>query len=120
MIPLLPIVAAFTSFTRFGTLLSALLSVFISIFGWFLKFVAKKTAFNYAVIALVIGIALVAFLAIETVAFGISLAIPPDYSVALSLITPSNATACMSAIFACKTVRWFFTWQSWAIEMVAK
>lgn len=116
-IQLLPIIAAFGSASRFGTILAGLLSVFSSIFAWFLNFFTRKVALNWAIVSFIIGIAVTAFLAIEALALGIGMFVPSEYGVALSLIVPSNATKCMSAIIACKTVRWFFIWQSWAIEM---
>lgn len=116
-IALLPIIAGFAATTRFGTLLAGLLAVFSSIFSWFLNFVTRKWALNYSIMTMVVVLGVAAVVSIELVVAGVSLVVPGEYTTALALIAPSNASVCLGAIFSCKTVRWFFIWQSWAIEM---
>ena len=116
-IALLPIIAGFAATTRFGTLLAGLLAVFSSIFSWFLNFVTRKWALNYTIMTMIVVLGIAAMASVELIASGVSLVVPGEYTAALGLIVPSNASACFGAIFSCKTVRWFFIWQSWAIEM---
>lgn len=116
-IALLPIISGFVATTRFGTILAGLVAVLSSLFDWFLNYVSRKWAMNFSIIAMVVGLGLTAFAAIELIAAGISLVVPGEYTTALALIVPSNASTCMAAILSCKTVRWMFIWQAWAIDL---
>jgi len=96
-----------------ATLLGSLFSGFIEFFA---KYLTKKLAVVAAVIAAIGALTLGFFLSIYGLVSSIAYQMPPEISVAFSLVIPSNSMACVSAILSAHVFRWAYDWNVKVIQ----
>ncbi|MGF1873622.1 DUF5455 family protein [Photobacterium indicum] len=119
MVALLPILAGIGTALRLPALVSSIFAVAVSVFGWFLTWFTKRTAMNLTIIALVSALALVNLLALKGILSGLSYVLPPGISEGFAMVIPSNAPACLSAVFSARVIRWVWEWKAWAIAWMS-
>jgi uncharacterized membrane protein YjjP (DUF1212 family) len=84
---------------------------------FFTTYISKRLA------VVLVGIAAIATLtaafaaAIAALQSGLSVALPDQFTVALSWVIPTNFNACASACLSAKTLRWVYEWNIKIIQM---
>ena len=84
--------------------------LFSAVFSYFAQFLTKRVAIVATVIAVLVAITTTFFAVIAGIVSALSVAAPPQVSVAASLVVPGNATACASAYMAALVARWAYQW----------
>ena len=84
--------------------------LFTSFFTYLAKFFTKKIAVAIAVIAVIISLTTAFIALISGMMAAISVVTPPYVSLAMSLVVPNNATACVSAIITARLAHWAYAW----------
>lgn len=92
-------------------LAGVLASLFTALFTWFLQFFTKRMALVLAAVAILAAITVAFFTLIQGVITGLSYALPPQFTVAVGWVVPSNAPLCVSAIMTTYFARWAYAWQ---------
>ncbi|SMY33883.1 hypothetical protein PMAL9190_01342 [Photobacterium malacitanum] len=117
---LLPVViGGIAKFTKFPALVAVLFSIATSIFTFFLKFFTRRVAMNLVIVSMITGSAVLAYTAIESLLFTIKFFVPPEVSVGLAIIAPTNFTACASVIFSARLIRWVWEWKAWVVHAIS-
>ena len=88
-----------------------------SLIGYFAKFVTRKLAVVAAVVAAMVALTAAFMLAIEGLASAVMASAPPELSIAASLVVPSNASACLSAILTGHLIRYAYEWNIKIVRM---
>ncbi|OBU27114.1 hypothetical protein C0Z01_15135 [Photobacterium kishitanii] len=117
---LLPvIVQGIARFTKFPALIAALFSIATSIFTFFLKFFTRRVITNLVIVSMITASAVLAYTAIESLLLTIKFYVPPEVSVGLAIIAPTNFTACASVLFSARLIRWVWEWKAWVIQTMS-
>lgn len=91
-------------------------SLFTSIIQFFMNYVSKRLAIILAVVAAISGLTFGFFAAIVGLVSAISVVIPSEVSVGLSLVIPSNFLLCCSSILTAHVIRWVYEWNVKVIQ----
>lgn len=84
--------------------------LFASLFGYFAKFLTKRLAVAAALISLIVA-ATTAFIALmKSLMASISAASPDFLGLAIQLVVPENAYACVSVMATARIARWAYEW----------
>lgn len=84
--------------------------LFTALLGYFGKFLTKKFAVVAALIALIVS-ATTAFIALITgLMASISAASPDFIGLAIQMVVPENAYACVSVMATARLARWAYEW----------
>ena len=90
-----------------GTLLA---SAFGTLFTWFVTFMTKRLAIVTAAILVIVALTSALWATIEGSLAALSLALPNEFSAALGMILPSNASTCISIIISAHMLRYAYEW----------
>lgn len=90
--------------------------LFSGLIVFFAKYLSKRLALTAAFIAASIALFSVFFAACFGLLSAISVAAPPEISIAIRFFLPSNTDVCVGAIFAAKTARWVYDWNTRVIQ----
>ncbi|OCH17125.1 DUF5455 family protein [Aliivibrio logei] len=115
---LLPLIAATSKVLRIPAIAVFFGGLAAQLVAWFSVFVSRNIALNLAVIAFVVGLAVAIAASFWLMLEGISYVLPPEFSRAMGMITPSNAIPCLSTVASAKIARWVWMWQIYAIHRV--
>lgn len=115
---LLPLLAGTANLLRIPAIAVFFGGLAAQLVAWFTTFVSRGIALNLAVIVFVVGLAVVISASFWLMLEGISYALPPEFSRAMGMITPSNAVPCLSTVASAKIARWVWEWQIYAIHKV--
>ena len=113
------ILSSVASAARLPALAALLGGIFAQVVAVFATRFTVSTAVQLGAIASITGLTLFLLAALKTIMFGLTVALPPFYFQAMSLIIPSNLLPCVTAIFSARVVRWVWTWQVYFIQAVA-
>jgi hypothetical protein len=117
---LLPvIVAGIGKMAKFPALVASIFSIATSLFTFLIKFFTRRVAMNLVIVTLITAAAVLAFTTIETLLFSINFFMPPEIATGLSLVVPTNFTACASVVFSARLVRWVWEWKAWVIHLIS-
>ncbi|MBL4830177.1 MAG: DUF5455 family protein [Aliivibrio sp.] len=116
---LLPLFSTIANVARLPALAAFFTTLAANLVAWFTRFMSRGAAFNLVVVSLIVGLALTATAAINTMAFGLSFVLPDELVRGISMIMPTNAVPCVSAVFSAKLVRWVWEWQLVALAFKA-
>lgn len=97
-------------------LASLLGSLFGALIEFFAKYLTKKLAVVAAVVAAIAALTSGFFIAIYTLVSSIAYVLPPEVSMGLSLVIPSNAYGCSAAILSAHVFRWAYDWNVKVIQ----
>ncbi|MGF1903386.1 DUF5455 family protein [Aliivibrio sifiae] len=115
---LLPLFGSLAKVARIPAIAAFIAGLAAQIVAWFSTFVARGVALNLAVVVVVAGLAVAVSSGFYLMLEGIRYVLPPEFSQAMGMITPSNAVPCLSTIAAAKIARWVWVWQIYAIHKV--
>lgn len=102
-----------------GALASWLMGAFGSIFAFFATYVTRKTALSLAVITIVAGMSLALYTGMKLLVGGlVSLIVNEWILIGMSVIWPSNAEACISAMFSADAAIWLYRNRMYNIKIV--
>ncbi|OBU24940.1 hypothetical protein C0Z01_14075 [Photobacterium kishitanii] len=114
---LLPvIIGGIAKLTKLPALVTILFTIASTIATFLLKIWSRRAALNGAIIIMITGAAILAYSAIETLLFTIKFFMPPEVPIGLSIIMPTNFTACASVLFSARLIRWVWEWKAWTIH----
>ncbi|PST94238.1 hypothetical protein C9I86_02475 [Photobacterium sp. NCIMB 13483] len=117
---LLPvIVGGIAKMAKFPALVAGLFSVATSLFTFFIKFFTRRVAMNLVIISMITASAVLAYTTIETLLFSINFFMPPEIAIGLSIIAPTNFTACASVLFSARLIRWVWEWKAWVVYAIS-
>ncbi len=116
---LLPLFSTIANVTRLPALVAFISSLAGNLVAWFTRYMSRGAAFNLVVVTLLVGLAVTTASSIYALATGLSYALPSELVRALSMVIPSNAVPCVSAIFSAKLIRWVWEWQVVALSFKA-
>lgn len=85
--------------------------------GFFAQYLTRRLAIVAAAIAVVVTLTAAFFAGVHGVVSGLSSMSPPQFSVVLGFVMPSNAPACVSAILTTHTLRWAYEWNVKVVQM---
>lgn len=94
-----------------GWLAGLVANAFAALLVFFGKFFTARLAAVAAMIVAALALTAAFYVAIAGVIGLISPIAPPFFSDALGMFLPSNAKACISAIFSAFVLRWLYDWQ---------
>lgn len=97
-------------------LASVLGSLFGGILTFFANYLTKKLALTAAFITASLALFAVFFAVCWSTMQGIIYSSPPELSLALRFIVPSNAPACLSAMLTVSVARWVYDWNTRIIQ----
>lgn len=83
---------------------------------FFVQFMTKKLALTAAFVTASLALFAVFFSACWALMQGITIASPPEFSLALSFLVPSNAPACLGAYLTANVARWVYDWNTRVIQ----
>lgn len=114
---LLPvIIGGISKLTKLPALVTVIFAVASAIATWLVKFMSRRVALNGAIVIMITGAAILAYGAIESLLFTIQFFMPPEIPIGLSIIMPTNFTACASVLFSARLIRWVWVWKAWTIH----
>lgn len=90
--------------------------LFAGLLQFFVKYVSKKVALTAAFITASLALFAVFFSVCWGLMQGIVVAAPPELSMAMRYIVPSNAPTCMAAYFSAVVARWVYDWNTRVIQ----
>lgn len=92
-----------------GLLAQWLMTAFASLLGFFAQWVTKKTALGLTMITVIAGLTSALYLLLKGLVAGLAATIVNKWVlIGMSIIWPSNAEACISAMFACDVAVWLY------------
>ncbi|MUK51439.1 DUF5455 family protein [Aliivibrio fischeri] len=115
---LLPVLGSIATALRIPAIVAFIAGLVAQLVAWFSVFIARGIALNLAIVVLVVALAVAISAGFWSMLEGISYVLPPEFSKAMGMITPSNAVPCLSTIAAAKIARWVWIWQVYAIHKV--
>lgn len=92
-------------------------SLISSIAGFFAAWMSKQIAIRIAVIAALVAFTTTFVTAIRGILAALSYATPPQLSMALSWIVPTNVDVCLAAWASAAALRWAYDWNTKIIQM---
>lgn len=86
-------------------------AAFTSLFTFFAQHFTKRIAVTISVVISLVAITSLFFATINTMIAGITYVAPSAITQGMSLLVPSNATACITAVISAHTIRYAYAWQ---------
>jgi hypothetical protein len=81
------------------------------------KFFTKRTAINVGIFVVIVGMMATFVAVLESILFGLSVVMPPEYGQAMGLIIPANFKLCLGAIYGCRTAHYAYMWYKRVVEL---
>lgn len=91
-------------------------SLFAGLIQFFTTFLTKKLALTAAFVSASLALFAVFFAVCWSAMQGIIFAAPPELSLALRFLVPSNAPACLGAYLTVNVARWVYDWNTRVIQ----
>ena len=113
---LLPLISSIGSMLRLPALATFLATLVGNFIAFFAKWFTTRTATQLGIIAAIATLTVGMIALIKTLILSITLVAPPLFTQAMSLVVPSNAPACISALVSAHTTKWVWQWQVRFIE----
>ena len=100
-------------------ILSFLGTFFANLISFFAKFFTKRIAIALAVITALIALTVSFIAAIELLLAGVVAVSPPELSIGIGLLLPSNFSACLGAIISAEVLAWIYRWNIKLVQLKA-